>query len=364
MSGLFADKHEHLSVRWENDTFLNTHLSNLWFKYTDRYYTNGVYLNYMSSDNELSRVQNTDQNFLWSKSLMQFLPKLGMEIERTRGGFQLEHQMYTPAIIASCDNYYRFCNNQRFLDYIFDYGIGKDADQLQVNDRPYAAMLMSSVIHERRGNSKFLSMRSTPTVDTVIIGLGMIGPEALGEQLQSGWHQIFNGVRPEGWSNQLKSEVGLLLHADRKWRIQSSSKDSFLAHEVDTSLGVDLGNIYSQAEAGISGRLGFGLPETFYDESIDSYGTTFFGIRGFYFFASANYKWVIHNIFIAGNTYRNSHGLVHERLQYDLKSGIGARIGGSKWDVNAELYWNNQSKEFNNQVGSHSYLTLSVNLSI
>ncbi len=55
----------------------------------------------------------------------------------------------------------------------------------------------------------------------------MVGPAALGEQVQNDWHQFIGIGGGQGWDDQLKNEPGLAISATTsRWRLEQSSSSA------------------------------------------------------------------------------------------------------------------------------------------
>ncbi|MCK7590599.1 lipid A deacylase LpxR family protein [Subsaxibacter sp. CAU 1640] len=76
---------------------------------------------------------------------------------------------------------------------------------IMLDDRPYSAWLYisKSVISNDSASAKRLSSE---------VYLGVIGPMALGEEVQSTWHEWIGSPDPKGWDNQIKNDIGINLH--------------------------------------------------------------------------------------------------------------------------------------------------------
>src|SRR4029450_10644145 len=107
------------------------------------------------------------------------------------------------------------------------------------DDRPYAGWLYAGVT--------LLQDSARRTLDPLELQLGVIGPAALGRQVQNDWHQFIDISEAEGWSEQLKNEPGIVLSYERKWRV-SLVGDGTTGIDVIPELGGSLGNIFTYGE--------------------------------------------------------------------------------------------------------------------
>lgn len=117
--------------------------------------------------------------------------------------------------------------------------------EIQFGDRPFAATLsfksfMISVNAEkaRRFTSSFT--------------LGMIGPAAMGEEIQVGIHQVTNSATPRGWGNQIQNDVVVnyeLGYEKQLFRF----RDLF---SIQAEAKGEAGTIYSNGTVGINTTFG------------------------------------------------------------------------------------------------------------
>src|ERR1700722_16997848 len=79
-----------------------------------------------------------------------------------------------------------------------------------LNDRPYAAVLLGTIS----------LIQDTDTTRTALaLGLGVIGPDAQGEQVQNGFHTLIGQGSIGGWRTQIGNQPVIQLTADRTWRV-------------------------------------------------------------------------------------------------------------------------------------------------
>ncbi|MDH4471920.1 MAG: lipid A deacylase LpxR family protein [Fluviicola sp.] len=169
-------------LQYENDLFVQT----------DRYYTQGIALNYKT-------VLPATSFF---GGLFFQVPSSGK-----RMSLGLDQQVFTPTSIRS--------------------------DSLLNGDRPYAATLHLTSVFE--------------TVDTLrhrIFGwqfsLGMIGPAALGKETQTGIHKATNNFLPLGWQHQLNTGLLVDLGAHVNYRVIAVHR--WLSLDVNAQANLGTGN--------------------------------------------------------------------------------------------------------------------------
>lgn len=196
---------------------------------------------------------------------------------------------------------------------------------LIANDRPYAGWLYAGIglVAERETGDR-------RAVDNFELDIGVVGPAAFGEDVQNFWHrEVINVREAEGWQNQLKNEIGVLALYERKWPFRFQQENSRMGFEVTPSLGGALGNIYTYAAAGGSVRWGRNLPNDYGPPRIQPglHGSGFFDPEpdstfGWYLFAGIEARAVARNIFLDGNTFRDSHSVDKRPFVGDFQVGF------------------------------------------
>ena len=178
----------------------------------DRHYTNGVYFSWTSD----SSPEGED----FARALM--LP--GAADATWRHGYFLGQAIFTPENLTA------------FIP--------------PANDRPYAGWLF--------GGGRFYR-DSGDTLDKIEATLGVVGPMALGGDVQKFWHAAFipGTSHIRGWHAQLRDEPGLVLSEQRIWRVPLA--DGALQIEALPEANVALGNVYDYAGLGTMLRLGHNL---------------------------------------------------------------------------------------------------------
>jgi hypothetical protein len=165
--------------------------------FKDRYYTNGLFLTY--------RHLRTHNN---------------SELEKKIMTWQIGHLMFTPH--------------------------KSTVEDITEHDRPFAAYLYASAgINNVYKNQQMLQFE---------MQLGVLGPAALGENLQNFIHDIYGFDRPAGWKHQIKNALGINLNASY---IKRLAIDEDERNDVSFVSTLRVGTVFTDVATGIHGRLGF-----------------------------------------------------------------------------------------------------------
>lgn len=232
----------------ENDSFTGT----------DRNYTSGVQLSYLSGPEKVPS---------WLRRAAVLFPNID-DNSKLRAGFTLGHSIFTPTEITQ--------------------------PLLIEDDRPYASYLYGGVA---------VVLETDERLDTWLLNLGIVGPSARGEETQNGLHRKIGSPEAEGWANQLQDRAAGALISERRWR--NLWEDDVFRYGIDINphVGFSLGNTNTYLNGGVTVRLGNDLTNDFGPPRIRPSlpGSAYFEPRdGFawYFFAGIDVRAVAYNGFL------------------------------------------------------------------
>ena len=256
------------SFQLENDVFAGT----------DRYYTHGVKLTWISPYKKANRPD---------------------PFTRSAIALSIGQNIYTP------------------------YDI--EREDLIEDDRPYAGIFYFTLALHRKKEH---------TMDTFEFLLGIVGPSSLAAQMQRFIHCLYRGTKPLGWLHQLKDEIVFDFVFDKKWRIFRSGKSKKIEFDLIGHIGGSLGTMITAAAAGWQFRFGSNLPQDFgtfllrpggesgalfNDQSSHRTDAKSSGMHGYiYLVGHAVYR----NIFLDGNTFQDSHRVEKNSFVGDIVLGF------------------------------------------
>jgi hypothetical protein len=292
------------------------------FSGADRHYTTGTRLSWMSAPTNPAGAPD------WATGPYTAWPTFAPEGLR-RWGFAIGQNIYTPTDV--------------------------DRDTPDPNDRPYAGWLYAAVS---------LNTETPTRLDTLELDIGVVGPAAQGREVQNGFHHLIGNPTSRGWDHQLKNEPAGMLVGERRWRIMSQTP-LFGAGSVNTDLigvgGASIGTVQTYGSVGAIFRIGgnlmadFGPPHI--RPSLPGSGTFDPG-AGFnwYLFAGAEGRAVARDIFLDGNTFRDSPSVDKKNFVGDFELGIAVTYGSMRASF-TQIY---RTKEFNGQQGDDRFGTFSL----
>lgn len=219
------------------------------------------------------------------------------------------------------------------------------------DQHPYAGWLYGEMgVHAEDASS----------LTSLTLNLGIVGPSARAKEAQRFWHDVFNFGDPKGWDNQLRDEIGAIVSLERRWRIPIG--DIFEASaDLMPMAGVSLGNVLTEAQAGIQFRIGESLERDWGTVRVrpGNAGPGARSIEGapsWQVWAGAQARASAVNMFLEGNTVKQSLGVDKYPLVYDVEAGASVRL----WGVIASFTYVVRSEEFRGQDGAQNFGVISL----
>lgn len=308
---------------------LSLYVENDLFFHTDRNYTSGVKLAWVSPD-----LDSYDRDAClpdWVKPMNERVRNMfgfsSIGAHERNMVITLGQEIYTPGDRARRD--------------------------LILDDRPYAGWLHLGLGYNERRRPADSGIER---LDSLEVNLGVVGPLALARFSQNLIHDLRGFERWDGWANQLRNEPGVQVIAERKFKgLYERRKVDAIGH-----YGVSLGNVATHLNAGMEVRFGTDIPDDFGSSPVRPAGNNsapgvyrrdVSGRRGIHAFAAFDLRAVARNIFLDGNSFRSSHSVTKEPLVADIALGVAAFAGAWKFSFGRVI----RSKEFAGQTSRHAY---------
>jgi len=319
---LTAKDAQTLTLYFENDAFFGT----------DYLYTNGVKLSWTSPD--LENCRDTSPIGSWAYSLIGWLPFKKNPGFRRSVSLSIGQNMYTPENTAS--------------------------RELIEDDRPYAGLTYLDMQ---------LTGKDLNQMNTWEIMVGIVGRHSYAEDVQKTIHRWKGDNIPQGWGHQIGDEPVLNLFFEHRRKVFQSCVGSGWGYDLIPNLGAALGNLSIGAHAGAQIRFGWNLPNDFGTSLIGAGSDTnaplneqdprFFPPShrwGIHVFMGVDGQWVLRNMTLDGNTFRDSHSVDKEPLVGAVMAGVGFIVYRFKITF-MQVY---QTKGFKAQKGEEKYGSITL----
>lgn len=311
------------------------YLDNDVFNGSDREYTNGIKLSWISQD--LSNYRADPRIPEWSYPIIEKLPFV------TEPGFQrtislsIGQNMYTPE--------------------------DTDRTDLIKDDRPYAGVGYAGIGFHSKNQKR---------MDTLEVDLGIVGPLSYADKTQKTYHKWIDVKEPKGWDHQLNDELLLNFFYERKLKAIKTDLGHGFAYDLIPHAGCALGNALIGLKLGSQIRFGWHLPNDFgtflirpgsdTNAPLDGHDPRFHtwsSSLGIHIFADASAFYVLRDITLDGNTFEDSHSVDKEPLVGNFTAGLGVTIGRMKLSYAYAI----RSKEFETQKENQKYGSITVSYS-
>jgi hypothetical protein len=287
------------SVRVENDKFTTLPLG------SDKYYTSGLEATWVSDPGHVPELLNGLAGALWGDGVR-------------RWGLGISQRIYTPT--------------------------NTNTATPNPNDRPLAGYLAGTILLSQESGAPEYGHK-----DMLALSLGVIGPSALGRQVQNGWHSFIHVAPNRGWDKQMPDEAQMELVAGRTWKLPLAQ---FAGLETDAlpSIGAGVGNLRDYAQTGVAFRLGQGLGADYGPARIrpgmnggDGFNET--GKLAWYVFLATDGQLVGRDALLDGEVFRNSIHVSHKPAVAEFMAGVAVLWHGVR--LSYTQTW--QTEEFNGQ---------------
>jgi len=301
----------------------------------DRYYTHGTKLSWISPD--LSDYRDNPLVPAWSRPLIETLPFVNRPGDQRSVSLSFGQNIYTPANIDRAD--------------------------LIKDDRPYAGIsYLAFGLHSK----------NIEQMDTLEFDVGIVGRHSYAEDCQKVFHKWIDAADPKGWEHQLYDEPILNIFFERKWRLLQAKYANGLGSDFIPHIGVNIGNAFTSTNAGAQVRFGWNLPNDFgtfvirpgsdSNAPADNDDPRFFHPFhrfGLHLFIAVDGSAVARNIFLDGNTFRDSHSVDKKHFVADFVGGVGLIINRCKITYSYVL----RTKEFEAQKDEQKFGAITISYS-
>jgi lipid A 3-O-deacylase len=285
----------------------------------DRHYTHGLRFSWFSPAGDVPD---------WLEKGASYVPVFAHE-GTLRYGYELGQAMFTPDDIT--------------------------IERVQPGQRPWAGYLYAGA---------GLLSDTGQRVDTLSFQVGIVGPYAYGRESQKFVHELIDSPEPMGWDHQLKTEPGIVITYERKWRGFLEVPILGLQTDATPTAGAALGNVYTYGALGMTFRIGQDLPHDYGPPRIrpSLVGSDYFepvpGGVGWYLFGGVEGRVIGRNIFLDGNTFADSYSVDKKYFVGDVQFGAALIVDRYRLSY-TQIF---RTKEYNGQTDPDSFG--SINLSI
>lgn len=251
-------------------------------------------------------------------------------------GFISDNDLYTSSkydmyYTNGLEFFFRFLSkndNEKINKEITEFRIGQylynprfiNKEAVTINDRPFAGYLFAEA-----GKSFFYQSESVLKTD---FRVGYLGPNAFGEELQKGFHNMIGYKKVYGWENQIHNALALQVHAIYSKKLFPSKHNDFVDFHWQSE--GNLGTIFSGVSTGFMARFGFKKLLPMYDSNMHNASVSANAqpnIREFYFYAAPSVNYQFYDATIEGSMFNDTSPITFdlEPLRFNAEAGLKYR---------------------------------------
>lgn len=227
-------------------------------------------------------------------------------------------------------------------------------------DRPYAGLLYVGLGYNARDGHL---LRHTQ------LQLGVVGPWAQGEEVQDAVHDATGDDKFAGWRHQLHNEpiINLVHERMARWPRNGVGNADGWGWDAIGHWGAALGNRATHANAGMELRFGWKLPDDFGSTPLRPAGEntaprrwSWTGDWSAHAFVTTDARWVLRDITLDGNSFRDSHSVDKRPFVADI--GFGFSVLYDRWKFALARY--HRTREFDGQQVTPVYGSFTISRSL
>lgn len=272
----------------------------------DRYYTSGIFINYRYV--AASKKQHLEKRiFEW----------------------QLGQEMYTPyrAIVSSVD----------------------------LHDRPFAGYLY--------GGFSVKKVYKNHRIFNTSVRLGLIGPNAYGQELQMFIHNIYGFEDAVGWKYQIKNALALNFGADYVKRVLITEEKNF---DISWINQLNIGTVYTNTSTGFYTRIGLKPLQEMansiaFNTNINNKDTRFVREVESFIYVKSTLEYALYNATIQGSFLNKTSTVTKELVPWIFNLEFGLHFTANRFNFGYAFLYNTRKSEGLRHDYGHKYGRISIN---
>lgn len=275
----------------------------------DRYYTSGIFLNF----NYL--VKNNNKN-----------------IEKKIFEWQIGHEMFTP--------------NSPIVKFVSQH------------DRPFAAHLFTSF--------KTRNIYKNNTIISTSFQMGVLGPNALGDELQNAIHSLYGFREVIGWKYQIKNAISLNFGTEY---MHFLGKDETNTFDVTWINSASVGTVYTNISTGLLFRAGIIQLQKItnsvaFNSNLNNKETPYHNNTESFFYFKPSLRLALYDATLQGSFLNTSSEVTKELIPLVFDMELGFRLTTNRFNFGYIFNYNtNKSKGLKSTYGN-KYGSIVINYMI
>jgi len=289
----------------------------------------------------------------------------------TEIGFISDNDLYTSSkndmyYTNGLELFYRFLSkneNPKINKKITEFRIGQylynprfiNKEAVDINDRPFAGYLFAEA-----GKSFFYQSESVLKTD---FQFGFLGPNALGEELQEGFHKIIGYKKVYGWENQIHNALGFQTHVMYSKKMFASKPNDFV--DLHFQSEANLGTIFTGVSTGFMARIGFKKLLPVYDSNLHDASVSSqqqFNVREFYFYAMPSVNYQFYDATIEGSMFNDTSPVTFDLVPLRFNGEAGLKYRYNNFNISYSFIYRGRELEGDVNDTNRGYFYGSIRL--
>lgn len=269
-------------------------------------------------------------------TILVFMTALGFGQRTSEIGFITDNDLYTSSkndmyYTNGLEFFYQFLSkndNERINKKTTEFRVGQhiynpryiNESAVSINNRPFAGYLFVEA-----GKSFFYQNESVLKTN---LQLGYVGQNALGEEMQKGFHNLIGYKKVYGWENQIHNALATQIHTMFSKKIFASKHHDFIDFHFQSE--ANLGTIFTGVSTGLLTRIGFQKLLRVYDSNLHGASVSAIpqiDVREFYFYIAPSFNYQLYDATIQGSLFNDTSPVTFnlEPFRFNIEGGLKFR---------------------------------------
>ncbi len=279
-------------------------------------------------------------------------------------GIISDNDLYTSSVYDKyytngLEFFYRYMNqnsNEKIQKRITEFRFGqyvynpqtRNGDDVNRNDRPFAGYLFVEA-----GRNLFYKNESVLKTN---LQLGYVGPNALGEEMQRAFHDVFGYKRVYGWQNQIKNALAIQANLVYSKKILSTISNQTVDFHAQSELNV--GTIWDAVNIGVLARIGIKKLVPVYDSNlhgaaINVDSKAYKDQSEFYFYINPNLNYQAYDATIQGSMFNDNSPVTYDLIPFRFQGEAGFKFRKNHWNLSYSFLY--RGKEVDNRANKNYF---------
>lgn len=263
----------------------------------------------------------------------------------------------------------RYYSNGMFLTYRYlssDFGtLEKKIIELQIGHEiytPYKSTVLNVALHDRPfaaylfGEIGITRVYKKEQILKTNVQIGVVGKSAFGQELQEAIHNIYNFRSPVGWRYQIRNT--LALNFDTQY-YKALGTDESKHYDSNFVSKLRLGTIFTEASAGIMGRIGFKELQPIqnsiaFNTNLNNEANSYTRALESFLYYETSLTYVLYDATIEGSLFNDDSPVTFNPKAFRFDLEVGYKFTANRWSFGYAFHFHsNKISNLRNDKGNY-----------